>query len=249
MSARTRDDPSDPGAVLLAGPDMSHLDTELASAAVTAAARAMDRALHGPEARPPWRWRLVASAAALRDPGPARLLEARGLHRCAARTLARRIAPLIDAAPLATLDPRRPVGLADARGVPESERTVLVNLGPLAVEAARGLRTPAPVPGLDVAALVEPDDDPGAGPWAGMLAARLDHPDLPERAVRGALAADRARFLAEHPGTGDWLPPGAASTVVLRSPAAHPGLPLAFAPFAVACAAALRALNAKAGPA
>lgn len=106
------------------------------------------------------------------------------------------------------------------------------------------------MPGLDVVVVVEPDDL-HEGPWAGMLATRLDHPPgrRSERAVRAALAADRARFLAEHPGTADWLPPGAAPTVVLRRPAAHPVLPMAFAPFAVTRAATLRALRPAAGPA
>ena len=239
----------DPGAVLLAGPDLSHTETVLATAAVTAAARAMSHALHGPEAQPPWRWRLVAPAGALRDPGPARLLEACGLAPSTARALARRIAPLVAAVPPEALDPGQPVGLADTRGVPEPECTRLAMLGPLAVEAALALRTPRPVPGLDIVALVEPDDDPGPGPWAGMLAARLDPPGLPERSVRDVLAAERARFVAGCAGTADWLPPAGESTVALRSPAAHPGLPLAFAPFTVTCAATLRALNARAGSA
>ena len=248
MSARGRGADEDAGAVLLAGPDLSRIETVLATAAVAAAARAMCHALHGPAARPPWRWRLVTPAAALHAPGPARLLEALGLHRCAARALARHISPHIAAAGLDTLDPRQPVGLADARGVPAPERTVLAMLGPLAVEAALALRTPRAVTGLDVVALVEPDDDPGEGPWAGMLAARIDRPGSPERAVRDALAGARVRLLAECAGGArDWLPRTAETTVALRAPAAHPGLPLAFTPFAVTDAAALRALNARSG--
>ena len=240
-------DPDD--AVFLACLGASYDETRLAVTAVAGAAAAMEHARCGPGAQSRAHWTLVTLAEVLCAPDLARALAATGLDPALASAMARTIAPLMHDRPFETCAPGQPVGFAEARGVPVGERDLLLRLGHLALDAAHLLRAP-PRPGIiDGVALVEEPDGPGTGPWAGLLAARLDVPALTAHDVHAHLAAARARLLAHCAGARDWLDPAAdITTVEVRTPAGHPGLPLAFTPVVVDDPAIHRTLSASGVP-
>lgn len=235
--------PPDGGAVLLARTGASYDEVHLAATAAAGAAEAMELARRGPGAFSRGHWTLVSTAATLRDPDLERALAATGLDPALAPAMAKRLAPLIAGAALDALNPDAPVGLADARSVPLGERGILGRLGLLALDAAKALCAPPSHPIGTAVGLVEVPAPGHAGPWAGLLAARLDLPRRPEHAVRSGLDAARARLVAHRAGVRDWLDPGAElTTIEVRTPPGHPGLPLAFTPYLVADASSCRAL-------
>ena len=82
---------------------------------------------------------------------------------------------------------------------------------------------------------IEPRERSPEGPWPGILAAGTHLFAMDEPEVRAFLADVRDRLVAHCPGVRDWLPASdpTKSTITVRVPAGHPGLPLTFAPFVV----------------
>ena len=224
--------------------DYPHTQTALAAEAIAGAAHAMDRALRGGAAADSVeRWTLVAMAVTLwHSDRAAALVDDERMAPETARRMAERIAPVLSRDAIYDLRPRDIVGIANAHGVPYSERTVLLMLGELAVAGAFALSredgTPEPV------VCVEPMQGNPDGPWAGLVAAPLDAPGVPEPEARTGVANLRARLVAHYPGVRDWLPPGDDSTVAVLTPRVDSGISLLFSPFVVEDAAACRALDA-----
>ena len=213
----------------------------LAADAIAGAADAMHRALVVRDTARVERWTLVVLADTLLwaedAAGRARsLVEREAIAPEAARRFARRIAPMLAAAdPLDGLLPRDAVGIVNAHGVPRAERTVLVTLGVLALEAAGALETrrrrgDAPV---GTVVYVAPAHPRRAGPRAGLTAARLDPGERAETAARAAAAEHRARLVERHASVRDWLPRASDATVTVRARNPRHGVSLVFSPFVV----------------
>ena len=219
--------------------DATYDQTVLASATIARAADAMCRARG---VRPSGeRLALVARVSTLRAPDLAAALAAEGLPVPRARALVERI---LDRESVNALAPHRWVGLNSARGVPAPEHDVLLRLGRLAIEAARELAAPRPVPSAVVH--LEPRERSPAGPWPGVIAAGSGLFGMDEPEVRGFLAEVRDRLVAHRSGVRAWLPGvGAAeTTLAARVPAGLPGLPLTLAPFVVTDSDTLAGLEA-----
>ena len=204
----------------------------LAGTAVARAADAMSRA-RGVRARTE-RLHLVARGATLRSSDLAAALAAEGVAAPIARALAPQVEQALDRDALVALGGDVWVSIISAHGVPGAEHGVLRQLGTLAVEAANGLSSPRPLPRAIVR--LEPLARSPDGPWPGILAAGPNLFGMTESGVRTFLAGVRDRLVAHCPGARVWLPASGASetTVAVRTPTGHPGLPLMiFAPFVV----------------
>ena len=228
---------------------MSYIDTALAAVAMEKAAHALDWALRGDAAHDAPHWIHVTRADMLEAPGLEAALKAEGVSADAARTLARRIGPLAERTPLRPDTPAEQwLGIAGTAGVPERDRPVLLALARLALTAANALAPPDAPGRLVIAPLVASVSDPGAygagdGPWAGILATRLDAPGVLEREVLDLLALGTHALIDGHAGFEDWIPRLSDPTVRVRIPAEHRGLPIAFCPFVTTQRAALDALE------
>ena len=227
----------------------SYLDTALAAVAMEKAAHALDWALRGDAAQDAPRWMHVTHGDVLEAPDLKVALQAEGVPAKAARTLARRIAPLVGRMPLPPDIPAEQwLGIAGAAGVPERERPVLLALGRLALAAANALAPPEAPDRLVVVPLVDSVTEPGTywdgeGPWAGILATRLGVPGLLERELLDLLGLGAHTLIDGHAGFDDWIPRGNDPTVRVRIPAEHRGVPLAFVPFVATQQQALEALG------
>ena len=204
----------------------------LAGTAIARAADAMSRA-RGVRARTE-RLHLVARVATLRAPDLAAALAAEGVAAPTARALAPQVERALDRDALDALGGVVWVSVTGAHGVPAAEHGVLRRLGTLAVEAADGLSSPLPLP-RGVMRL-EPLARSPDGPWPGVLAAGPKLFGMTEPEVCAFLAEVRDRLVAHRPGVRAWLPASGAreTTVAVRTPTGHPGLPLIFAPFVIA---------------
>ena len=80
--------------------------------------------------------------------------------------------------------------------------------------------------------------------WAGLLATRLDRPDLLELETRHVMLTALGALIDAHEGLGDWIPRDRDPSVRIREPRGHPGLPLVVAPFVMETEAAWRAVEA-----
>ena len=235
--------------VVFTEPGTSYVDTALAAVAMEKAAHAFDWALRGDAADDAPRWMHVTRAEVLEAPDLEAALQAEGVPGNAARTLARRIAPLAGRTPLRPDTPAEQwLGIAGAAGVPERERPVLLALGRLALTAANALAPPDAPDRLVIVPLVDSVTEPGTywageGPWAGILASRLGVPDLLEREHLELLGLGAHALIDGHAGFQDWIPRGSDPTVRVRIPVEHRGVPLAFVPFVATQQGALDALD------
>ena len=227
----------------------SYLDTALAVVAMEKSADALDWALRGDAAHDAPRWIHVTRAGVLEAPDLEAALKTEGVSADAARTLARRLGPLAEHTPLhSELIGEQWLGIAGAVGVPERERPVLLALGRLALTAANALAPPDAPDRLVIVPLVDSVTEPGtygdgAGPWAGILATRLDIPGLLERELLDLLGLGAHALIDGHAGFEDWIPRPSDPTVRVRVPAEHRGVPLAFVPFMARQQGALEALD------
>ena len=218
---------------LLFSLDRDHAETVLAADAVTRTIDVLERAQRrqGAEAVP--RWALVTRAETLRAPDRAGALLADGMSPEGARRMAERIAPVLADGAIDTLAPDDWVVVASAHGVPPAERTVLMMLGALAVDAACALCHRHDDGVLETVVFVETVEGNPDGPWAGIVAAPLETRELFDTEVRSVVSDLRARIVRHYSGVRDWLPPGADTSVAVRCPEHHLGLPLVFSPFVV----------------
>ena len=225
----TQADIDDGPCLALVCENASRAQAVLAGTAIARAADAMSRA-RGVRARTE-RLHLVAPVAALRAPDLAAALAAEGVAAPSARALAPQVERAFDRDALDALGGDVWVSIISAHGVPGAEHGVLRRLGTLAVEAANGLSSPRPLPRAIVR--LEPLARSPDGPWPGILAAGPNLFGMTESGVRTFLAGVRDRLVAHCPGARVWLPASGASetTVAVRTPTGHPGLPLIFAPF------------------
>ena len=221
----------DPRCLAFVCENASRGQTVLAGTAIARAADAMCRARGVPPNAP--RLELVARVAALRATDLPAALAAEGVPAPRARALAPHVERMLDRDAFNALDRDRWVSITSAHGVPAAEHACLLLLGTLAIEAAHELATPPPIPNAIVH--IEPRERSPEGPWPGVLAAGTHLFAMDEPEVRAFLADVRDRLVAHCPGVRDWLPASDAtkSTITVRVPAGHPGLPLTFAPFVV----------------
>ena len=221
----------DPRCLAFVCENASRGQTVLAGTAIARAADAMCRARGVPPNAP--RLELVARVAALRASDLPAALAAEGVPAPRARALAPHVERMLDRDAFNALDRDRWVSITSAHGVPAAEHACLLLLGTLAIEAAHELATPPPIPNAIVH--IEPRERSPEGPWPGILAAGTHLFAMDEPEVRAFLADVRDRLVAHCPGVRDWLPASDAtkSTITVRVPAGHPGLPLTFAPFVV----------------
>ena len=221
----------DPRCLAFVCENASRGQTVLAGTAIARAADAMCRARGVPPNAP--RLELVARVAALRATDLPAALAAEGVPAPRARALAPHVERMLDRDAFNALDRDRWVSITSAHGVPAAEHACLLLLGTLAIEAAHELATPPPIPNAIVH--IEPRERSPEGPWPGILAAGTHLFAMDEPEVRAFLADVRDRLVAHCPGVRDWLPASDAtkSTITVRVPAGHPGLPLTFAPFVV----------------
>ena len=224
----------------------------LAADAIAGAADAMHRAVVVRDTVRVERWTLVVLADTLLwaedAAGRARsLVEREAIAPEAARRFARRIAPMLAGAdPLDGLLSRDVVGgIVNAHGVPRAERTVLVTLGVLAIEAAGALETRRGDAREGTVVCVAPTHPRRADPRAGLAAARLDPGQHAETAAGAAAAEHRARLVERHAGVRDWLPRASDHTVTVRARNPRYGVSLAFSPFVVTDATPAGALGAE----
>ena len=231
----------DPRCLAFVCENASRGQTVLAGTAIARAADAMCRA-RGVPPNPP-RLELVARVAALRATDLPAALAAEGVPAPRARALAPHVERMLDRDAFNALDRDRWVSITSAHGVPAAEHACLLLLGTLAIEAAHELATPPPIPNAIVH--IEPRERSPEGPWPGVLAAGTHLFAMDEPEVRAFLADVRDRLVAHCPGVRDWLPASDAtkSTITVRVPAGHPGLPLTFAPFVVCDPETLAELN------
>ena len=221
----------DPRCLAFVCENASRGQTVLAGTAIARAADAMCRARGVPPNAP--RLELVARVAALRATDLPAALAAEGVPAPRARALAPHVERMLDCDAFNALDRDRWVSITSAHGVPAAEHACLLLLGTLAIEAAHELATPPPIPNAIVH--IEPRERSPEGPWPGVLAAGTHLFAMDEPEVRAFLADVRDRLVAHCPGVRDWLPASdpTKSTITVRVPAGHPGLPLTFAPFVV----------------
>ena len=221
----------DPRCLAFVCENASRGQTVLAGTAIARAADAMCRARGVPPNAP--RLELVARVAALRATDLPAALAAEGVPAPRARALAPHVERMLDRDAFNALDRDRWVSITSAHGVPAAEHACLLLLGTLAIEAAHELATPPPIPNAIVH--IEPRERSPEGPWPGILAAGTHLFAMDEPEVRAFLADVRDRLVAHCPGVRDWLPASDAtkSTITVRVPDGHPGLPLTFAPFVV----------------
>ena len=231
----------DPRCLAFVCENASRGQTVLAGTAIARAADAMCRARGVPPNAP--RLELVARVAALRATDLPAALAAEGVPAPRARALAPHVERMLDRDAFNALDRDRWVSITSAHGVPAAEHACLLLLGTLAIEAAHELATPPPIPNAIVH--IEPRERSPEGPWPGILAAGTHLFAMDEPEVRAFLADVRDRLVAHCPGVRDWLPASDAtrSTITVRVPAGHPGLPLTFAPFVVCDPETLAELN------
>ena len=238
-----------PPPVVFTEPGASYLDTALPAVAMAKAAHALDWALRGDAAHDAPHWMHITRADVLEAPDLKVALAAEGVSGDAARTLARRIAPLAGRMPLHPDIPADQwLAIAGAAGVPERERPVLLALARLALAAANALAPPEAPDRLVVVPLVDSVTEPGTywdgdGPWAGILATRLGVPGLLERELLELLGLGAHALIDGHAGFEDWIPRGSDPTVRVRIPAEHRGVPLTFVPFVATQQSALDALH------
>ena len=235
--------------VVFTEPGTSYVDTALAAVAMEKAAHALDWARRGDAAHDAPRWMHVTCAEVLEAPDLEAALATEGVSPDAARTLARRMRPLVERTPPRPGFPTGQwLGIAGAAGVPERERPVLLALGRLALTGANALAPPEAPDRLVIVPLVDSVTEPGtywdgAGPWAGILATRLGVPGLLEHELLDLLGLAACALVDGHAGFDDWIPRGSDPTVRMRIPAEHRGLPLAFVPFVATRRGALEALT------
>ena len=128
-----------------------------------------------------------------------------------------------------------PMAITSTQGVPGTEFSTLITLAMLTVEAAEALKETTSAEKFPVQRLTEETGDASRaeqGPrWAGILAARLDRPDLLEAETQHVMRTTLGALVDGHPGIKHWIPPDRDPTIRVREPREHPGTPLVLNPF------------------
>ena len=221
----------------------------LAAVAVSELADAFDWGHHAERARrqPPWVVMTCGAVAAHAD--PAACFHEAGSEPARAAVLGERVARAMRRSRWGVGDEERarPIGFVGVWGVPAAEARMLATLAVLAVDAAESLRGAVSDGELVVSSLtkdtVEPDEAYRGRRWAGLLAARLDRPDLLELETRHLLLDICAALIDEHEDIADWIPRDRDPSVRIRAPEAHPGVPLIVTPFVLTSERAWRAVD------
>ena len=222
--------------VLCARPGRSAHEAAVAASAMAASAAAFGAAPRAP------RWWHVLRGAELIACDPAQAMALRGVPRITAAVAAARIA-LVEPAARRRHAAAPWVGLANAYGVPEPEHPRLRRLGELACFAAAALgRIGTDV--VDLHTLAEPATGPGPriARANAIAAAPLGRGALDDDEVLALLGATGAAFVGANPGIEGAGAPGAPTTVCVRAPPEHPGVPFAFVPLVATGRAALAGL-------
>ena len=140
------------------------------------------------------------------------------------------------------------MAIATTQGVPGTEFEMLMTFAMLVSEAAEGLKGEVSAETLPVQCLtaetVGGSEEGGPRRWAGLLATRLDRPDLVEVETKHVMLTTLGALIDGHDGISDWIPRDRDPSVRIREPRDHPGLPLIVTPFVMETEAAWEAVEA-----
>ena len=222
----------------------------LASFALGKMAHAYDYGHNGEAAQARDRWALltVGAIAALED--PAESYRQAGEDPARAAVLGGRISLAMRHSRWGVREDElgQAMAIATTQGVPGSEFPTLTTLAMLAIEAAESLEGEVSAETLPVQCLTAQTGDgteEGEGRrWAGLLAARLDRPDLLEIETKQVMLTRLAALIDGHDGIIDWIPRNRDPSVRIREPRDHRGLPLIVTPFVMDTEAAWQAVEA-----
>ena len=228
----------DPGIVITRG--QAQTTTEqltLASIALSKIAHAYDYGHNAEAAQARDRWALLTVGAIAAAEDPAEIFRRSGDDPARAALLGARIS-------LAMRNSRRgvhegelrdPMAITSTQGVPGTEFSTLITLAMLAIEAAEALQGDVSPETLPVQCLtaetVGGTEEGERRRWAGLLAARLDRPDLLELETKHVMLTTLAALIDGHGEIKDWIPRNRDPSVRIREPRDHPGLPLIVTPF------------------
>ena len=166
--------------------------------------------------------------------------QAQGEPPARAELLARRVRETMAASrhPVRAEDAGRGLVLVSVQGVPGAQAPALTALATLALEVADRLGGEVLADSFPLPVVVREVD--GGGAWMGVLAARLDRPDLLEIEIRHILCTTLQALVEQDPDLGAWIPLDRDPTIRLREPSGYSGLPLVLCAFTVASVSACK---------
>ena len=132
------------------------------------------------------------------------------------------------------------MAITTTQGVPGKEFPTLMTLAMLAFEAAEDLQGKGRADTLPVKCLTaESGTEEGEQRrWAGLLATRLDRPDLLALETKHVMLTTLTALIDGHAEIKDWIPRSRDPSVRVREPRDHPGLPLIVTSFVMETEAA-----------
>ena len=221
---------------------------KLISVALGKLAHAYDYGHNGEVAQARERWALITSGAVAALEDPAQYYRRTGETPERAAILGERVRLAMQHSKWGVREDEHgnAIAITSTQGVHESEYETLTTLAVLAVRAAEALKGEVSAETLSVKRMtaVTGNEESGRRRWTGLLATRLDRPELLEAETKHVLLTMLAALINEHNEIKDWIPRDRDPSVRLREPRGHPGLPLIVAPFVMETEAAWEAVEA-----
>ena len=221
----------------------------LAAIALSKLGDAFDWGHHAARARTQAPWVVLTFGAVAAHPDPAACFREEGSEPARAAVLGERVARAMRRSRWGVGDDELalPIAFVSVQGVPVAEARTLATLAVLALDAAESLRGAVSDGEMVVSCLTKDTVEAGEAyrgrRWAGLLAARLDRPDLLEIETRHLLVDTCAALIDEHEDVADWIPRDRDPSVRIRAPENHPGVPLIVTPFVLTSERAWRAVD------
>ena len=241
----------DPGIVITRAQAQSTTEQlTLASVALGKIAHAYDYGHNGEAAQARKRWALLTFGAIAVLEDPAEYYRRAGEDPARAAVLGARISLAMGHSRWGVAEDElgHAIAFVTTQGVPATEFEMLATLAMLAIEAAEGLQGEVSAETLPVKCLTagigDGTEEGEDRRWAGLLAARLDRPDLLELETKHVMLTTLGALIDGHDGISDWIPRNRDPSVRIREPRAHRGLPLIVTPFVMETKAAWEAVEA-----
>ena len=209
----------------------------LVAVAMSKVSHAYDYGHNGEEAQARERWALLTYGAVAALDDPAEYYRRAGKDPERAAVLGARVSLAMRHSKWGVPEDElgNAMAISTTQGVPAKEFPTLMTLAMLAIEAAEDLRGEVSAETLPVKCLtaqtVDGTEEGEPRRWAGLLAARLDRPDLLELETKHVMLTTLAALIDRHDGISDWIPRDRDPSVRIREPRDHPGLPLIVTPF------------------
>ena len=240
----------DPGIVIVRAGAQNMMDQlTLAAVALSKTAHAYDYGHNGETAQGRDRWAVLTAGAVAALEDPAAYYRAEGEEPTRAALLGERISLAMRQSSLGVSEDEldHAIAIVSTQGVPAQEFAMLTALALLVVEAADALEGVVRADKMPVPTLTrEAGGGTGRGSrrrWAGLLAARLDRPDLLELETKHVLLSTMTALVDGRDDISDWIPRDRDPSVRIREPRDRPGLPVIFAPFVMETEAAWQAVE------